>query len=62
MIKENPQESRREWLKMIFAYHAKFNKSAGNMKFRTHEMPMRKILTHGDDYSGHSIPKNRDKF
>jgi len=29
IILENPQESRKEWLKMIFAYHAKFNKRSG---------------------------------
>jgi len=37
MILENPQESRKEWLKRIFAYHAKLNKdpetcSFGHMK------------------------------
>jgi len=37
MILENPQESRKEWLKMIFAYHAKFNKRSGDMQFWTHE-------------------------
>ena len=25
-LKVNPQESRKEWLEMIFRYHAKFNK------------------------------------
>ncbi len=38
MILENPQESRKEWLKMIFAYHAKLNKRAGDMQFWTHEI------------------------
>jgi hypothetical protein len=33
MITENPQETRREWLKIIFAYHTKFNKRAGDMQF-----------------------------
>ena len=37
MIIENPQESRKEWLKIIFAYHAKFNKRTGEMQFWTHE-------------------------
>lgn len=34
---ENKQESRREWLQMIFKYHAKFNKRAGTMQLWTHE-------------------------
>ena len=37
MILENPQESRREWLQMIFEYHAKFNKRASDLQFWTHE-------------------------
>ncbi len=37
MILENQQESRREWLKMIFEYHAKFNKRSGDLQFWTHE-------------------------
>ncbi|MBI0397949.1 transposase [Cyclobacterium marinum] len=37
LIIENPQESRKEWLKIIFAYHAKFNKRAGEMQFWTQE-------------------------
>jgi REP element-mobilizing transposase RayT len=37
MILENPQESRREWLKMVFEYHAEFNKRSGDMQFWTHE-------------------------
>ncbi len=34
---ENQQESRREWLKMIFEYHAEFNKRSGDLQFWTHE-------------------------
>ncbi|QQS51573.1 MAG: transposase [Bacteroidota bacterium] len=30
-------ESRREWLEMIFKYHAKFNKRAGDRQLWTHE-------------------------
>jgi REP element-mobilizing transposase RayT len=37
MVLENPQESRREWLKFIFAYHAKFNKRSGDLQFWTHD-------------------------
>ncbi|MBN7817354.1 transposase [Algoriphagus pacificus] len=37
IILENPQESRKEWLQMIFEYHAKFNKRAGDLQFWTHE-------------------------
>ena len=36
-IDENKYESRREWLEMIFKYHAKFNKRAGEVQFWTHE-------------------------
>ena len=36
-IKENRSESRKEWLQMIFKYHAKFNKRAGVKQFWTHE-------------------------
>ncbi|WP_236613278.1 MULTISPECIES: REP-associated tyrosine transposase [Rhodonellum] len=36
-VKENPQESRKEWLEMIFGYHAKFNKRSGLKQFWTHE-------------------------
>jgi len=35
-IKEQP-ESRREWLMMIFEYHAKFNKRNKDIQFWTHE-------------------------
>ena len=38
MVLENPQESRKEWLKMIFEYQAKFNKRVGDMQFWTHEI------------------------
>ncbi|WP_158861230.1 hypothetical protein [Lunatibacter salilacus] len=50
MILENPQESRKEWLKMIFAYHAKLNKRAGDMQFWTHEIEHEKIVPRWDDY------------
>jgi REP element-mobilizing transposase RayT len=34
---ENQKESRREWLKLIFKYHAKFNKRVRLIQFWTHE-------------------------
>ncbi len=34
---ENPQESRQEWLMMIFKYHAKFNKRNKDFQFWTQE-------------------------
>jgi REP element-mobilizing transposase RayT len=37
LIIDNPQESRREWLQMIFEYHAKFNKRTGDLQFWTHD-------------------------
>ncbi len=37
MILENPEESRREWLKMVFEYHAKFNRRSSDKQFWTHE-------------------------
>ncbi len=37
MILDNPQESRKEWLKMIFNYHGKSNKRLGELQFWTHE-------------------------
>ena len=37
LVLENPQESRREWMKMIFEYHAKFNKRSGDLQFWTHD-------------------------
>jgi len=36
-IRENPGESRKEWLEMIFRYYAKFNKRSGEMQYWTHE-------------------------
>jgi REP element-mobilizing transposase RayT len=30
-------ESRQEWLEMVFKYHAKFNKRTGNQQLWTHE-------------------------
>lgn len=37
MILENPHESRLEWMKMIFEYHAEFNKRSGDLQFWTHD-------------------------
>jgi REP element-mobilizing transposase RayT len=34
MILENPQESRKEWLKMIFEYQAKFNTRVGSDSYQ----------------------------
>ncbi|MEX2514078.1 MAG: transposase [Cyclobacteriaceae bacterium] len=36
-IKINPEESRKNWLDMIFSYHAKFNKISDRNQFWTHE-------------------------
>lgn len=36
-ISESNKESRKEWLEMIFRYHAKFNKRAGEKQVWTHE-------------------------
>ena len=36
-VNENKQESRREWLEMVFRYHAKYNKRANEMQLWTHE-------------------------
>lgn len=36
-VNGNNRESRREWLEMIFKYHAKFNKRAGEQQLWTHE-------------------------
>ncbi len=36
-ISTNPKESRRDWLMMIFQYHAKFNKRVKEIQFWTHE-------------------------
>ena len=30
-------ESRREWMKMIFEYHAEFNKRSGDLQFWPHD-------------------------
>ncbi len=37
LVNENTQESRKEWLLMIFKYHAKFNKRVEMFQFWTHE-------------------------
>ena len=37
LVNENTQESRKEWLLMIFKYHAKFNKRVEKFQFQTHE-------------------------
>jgi REP element-mobilizing transposase RayT len=37
IILDNPRERRKEWLKMIFEFHAKFNKRNGDLQFWTHE-------------------------
>ena len=37
LVNENNQESRKEWLLMIFKYHAKFNKRVEKFQFWTHE-------------------------
>lgn len=36
MIEENLQESRKDWLNMIFSYHGKYNKRSGDIQFWTH--------------------------
>ncbi len=36
-VLSNGRESRREWLEMIFKYHAKFNKRSSEMQFWTHD-------------------------
>ncbi len=36
-VNQNKQESRREWLEMVFRYHAKFNKRAKEMQLWTHQ-------------------------
>jgi len=33
MILENHEESRKEWLKMIFSHHAKSNNRSGDLQF-----------------------------
>ncbi len=37
LISTNSKESRKEWLEMIFKYHAKFNKRTGARQLWTHE-------------------------
>ena len=36
-VNENNQESRREWLQMVFKYHAKYNKRVKDLQLWTHE-------------------------
>ncbi len=36
-IGNNDKESRRAWLEMVFSYHAKFNKRAGDKQLWTHD-------------------------
>lgn len=36
-IQTSNKESRREWLEMVFRYHAKYNKRAGDKQLWTHE-------------------------
>ncbi len=36
-VASNKQESRRDWLEMIFKYHAKYNKRSGDIQFWTHD-------------------------
>ncbi len=40
-VKENKQESRRDWLEMVFKYHAKYNKRVAGIQLWTHENPVR---------------------
>jgi len=44
MVLQNLQESRREWLKIIFEYYAEFNKRSGDMQFWTHESHVIELL------------------
>lgn len=44
-IKSIPEESRKEWLKMIFEYHAKFNKRVREVQFWTHENHAVELIT-----------------
>ncbi len=37
IIDNNPIESKKEWLEMVFKYHAKFNKRVGEKQLWTHE-------------------------
>ena len=43
----NPRESRKEWLKMIFEYYARFNKRAKDLQFWTHENHAVELSTNG---------------
>ncbi len=36
-ISDNPKESRKEWLEIVFKYHAKFNKRLGARQLWSHE-------------------------
>ena len=36
-VSSNKEESRREWLEMVFQYHAKYNKRNGEKQLWTHE-------------------------
>jgi len=36
-VSSNPKESRKEWLEMVFQYHAKYNKRAREKQFWTHK-------------------------
>ncbi len=36
-VNENNQESRREWLQMVFKYHAKYNKRVKDLQLWTYE-------------------------
>ena len=35
-IEHHPQESRKDWMKIVFQYHAKFNKRVTNQQLWTH--------------------------
>jgi len=37
IISNNPIESRKEWLEIVFKYHAKYNMRAGEKQLWTHE-------------------------
>ena len=37
IVSNNPEESRKEWLEIVFKYHAKFNKRAKEKQLWTHE-------------------------
>lgn len=36
-VATNPKESRKDWLEIVFKYHAKYNKRVNEMQFWTHE-------------------------